>query len=274
MCIRDSNEREVISMSYLNNNTGYRETLLSTRSVCKKENYVILEPDGIVKNAIPGYENCDTTILGSPAMGADFADYISTVHPGGKNDAIGGNGIESFLYVINGKLTVKNADEEAELTEGGYIYSPADKPFSFVNNSDEDAFVYIYRRRYAALEGLSAHTVVANINDTEWKEYEGMANCHSKDFLPAAEDFGFDMNMHLLKFKPGASHGYMETHIQEHGMYFLQGKGMYRLDDEWIPLQKGDYVFMDSYVPQACYGVGTEDFIYIYSKDCNRDVEL
>ena len=131
-------------MSYLNNNTGYRETLLSTRSVCKKENYVILEPDGIVKNAIPGYENCDTTILGSPAMGADFADYISTVHPGGKNDAIGGNGIESFLYVINGKLTVKNADEEAELSEGGYIYSPADKPFSFVNNSDEDAFVFIY----------------------------------------------------------------------------------------------------------------------------------
>ncbi|MBF1189825.1 MAG: (S)-ureidoglycine aminohydrolase, partial [[Eubacterium] sulci] len=43
---------------------------------------------------------------------------------------------------------------------------------------------------------------------------------------------------------------------------------------EWVPLQKGDYVFMDSYVPQACYGVGTEDFIYIYSKDCNRDVEL
>ena len=261
-------------MSYLNNNTGYRETLLSTRSVCKKENYVILEPDGIVKNVIPGYENCDTTILGSPAMGASFADYISTVHPSGKNDKIGGDGIESFLYVISGELTVKNSDEEANLTEGGYIYSPADKPFSFVNNSDKDAFVYIYRRRYTPLAGTEAHTVVANINDIPWKDYEGMTNCQSKDFLPAAQDLGFDMNMHLLKFAPGACHGYIETHIQEHGAYFLQGKGMYVLDDEWVPLQKGDYVFMDSYVPQACYGVGTEDFIYIYSKDCNRDVEL
>ena len=119
-------------MSYLNNNTGYRETLLSTRSVAKKENYVILEPDGLVKNAIPGYVNCDTTILGTPAMGASFADYICTVHPEGKNDSIGGNGIESFLYVISGKLCVKNADGEAELTEGGYIYSPADKDFCFV----------------------------------------------------------------------------------------------------------------------------------------------
>ena len=207
-------------------------------------------------------------------MGASFADYISTVHPGGKNDKIGGDGIESFLYVINGELTVKNADKEADLTEGGYIYSPADKPFSFVNNSDKDAFVYIYRRRYNPLPGKEAYTVVANINDTPWKDYEGMTNCQSKDFLPAAEDLGFDMNMHVLKFAPGACHGYIETHIQEHGAYFLQGKGMYVLDDEWVPLQKGDYVFMDSYVPQACYGVGTEDFIYIYSKDCNRDVEL
>ena len=51
-------------MSYLNNQVGYREDLLTTRSVIKKDNYVILEPDGLVKNAIPGYENCDVTILG------------------------------------------------------------------------------------------------------------------------------------------------------------------------------------------------------------------
>lgn len=261
-------------MSYLNNVTGLRESLLSTRSVVKSENYVILEPDGLVKNTIPGYENCDTTILGSPEMGASFADYISTVHPGGKNDSIGGDGIESFLYVISGTLSVKNEEQEAELTEGGYLFSPADKPFCFRNDSAEDAFVYIYRRRYTPLAGKNAHTVVGNVNEIEWKKYEGMENCHSKDLLPSAEDLGFDMNMHLLRFQPGACHGYIETHIQEHGMYFLQGKGMYRLDDEWIPLQKGDYVFMDSYVPQACYGIGTEPFIYIYSKDCNRDVAL
>ena len=105
-----------------------------------------------------------------------------------------------------------------------------------------------------------------------------MENCFVKDFLPAAGDFGFDMNMHILKFNLGASHGYIETHVQEHGMYFLSGKGMYRLDDEWIPVKKGDYVFMDAYCPQACYAIGDEGreevLTYIYSKDCNRDVEL
>ena len=40
-------------------------------------------------------------------------------------------------------------------------------------------------------------------------------------------------------------------------------------------VKKGDYVFLDAYVPQACYAVGREEeFAYIYSKDCNRDVKL
>lgn len=263
-------------MSYLNDQLGYRDELLMTRSVVKRDNWVLLEPDGLVKNSIPGYVNCDTTILGSPEMGASFADYIVTVHAGGKNDAIGGDGIETFLYVLEGEVKVENADEEIVLTKGGYFYSPENRPVSFQHSGEGDAKLYLYRRRYEKLEGYAAHTVYGNDADLAWEEYERMTNCYIKDFLP--KDFGFDMNMHILKFHIGASHGYIETHVQEHGMYFLSGKGMYRLDDEWVPVKKGDYVFMDSYCPQACYAVGDEgreeELTYIYSKDCNRDVKL
>ena len=264
-------------MSYFNGQTGYRDALLGTRSVVKKGNWVLLEPDGLVRNSIPGYKNCDVSILASPAMGAQFADYIVTAHTGGKNDAIGGDGIESFLYVVEGAVSVRNADEAADLSQGGYIYSPADRPFSFENRSGQDAKLYIYRRRYEPLEGAKAHTIVGNANELPWIVYEGMENCHIQNFLPT-DDFGFDMNMHILKFKIGASHGYIETHVQQHGMLFLSGKAMYRLDDEWLPMKKGDYVFMDSYCPQACYAVGDEgreeELTYIYSKDCNRDVRV
>lgn len=262
-------------MSYLNNQLGYREELLSTRSVIKKENYCLLEPDGLVKNKIPGYCSCDVTILGSPAMGASFADYLVTANAGGKNDSIGGEGIESFLYVIEGSVDVRNRDGKATLTQGGYLFSPAGKNIAFVNNSGETARLYVYRRRYEKLEGCEARTVIGNVNELEWINYEGMENCFIKDLLPSGGDLGFDMNMHILKFNLGASHGYIETHIQEHGMYFLSGKGMYRADGDWIPVKKGDYLFLDAYCPQACYAVGREeDFIYIYSKDCNREVAL
>ena len=53
-------------MGYLNNQLGYRDEMLETRSVVKRNNWVLLDPDGLVKNRIPGYENCDLTILGSP----------------------------------------------------------------------------------------------------------------------------------------------------------------------------------------------------------------
>lgn len=261
-------------MSYLNNQTGYREDILTSRSIVKKNNYLLLEVDGLVKNSIPGYSDCDVTILSSPELGASFADYYITARPGGKNEEIGGDGIESFIYVIDGQLTVKNPDEEAKLTTGGYMYSPSDKPISFVNNSEKETKAFLYKRRYNKYKDLSAKTVVNNIDNLEWIDYEGMKNCVIKDLLPASGNFGFDMNMHILKFEPGASHGYIETHIQEHGMIFLQGKGMYNLDNDWMPVKKGDYIFMDAYCPQACYGVGDEPFVYLYSKDCNRDVEL
>ncbi|STK67769.1 putative glyoxylate utilization [Escherichia coli] len=82
------------------------------------------------------------------------------------------------------------------------------------------------------------------------------------------------MNMHILSFAPGASHGYIETHVQNTVPIFFPVRG-YNLDNNWIPVKKGDYIFMGAYSLQAGYGVGRgEAFSYIYSKDCNRDVEI
>ena len=58
-------------MSYLNNQLGYRDALW-THVHIKKGDYIVLDPDGLVKNVVPGYENCDVTILGSPAMGCNI----------------------------------------------------------------------------------------------------------------------------------------------------------------------------------------------------------
>ncbi|MDO5015948.1 MAG: (S)-ureidoglycine aminohydrolase [Eubacteriales bacterium] len=260
-------------MSYLNRHTGYPQDLLSTRSVIKKNNYCLIEPDGIVKNTVPGYHNCDVTILGSPELGASFVDYLVTLHEGGYNDGIGGEGLEVFLYVLRGSVEAKIGNEAFALKEGWYIFAPESQLISFTGQADSQLFVY--KRRYDRLEGYEAERVVGNVNDLEWVDYEGMTHCQIKDLLPAANNLGFDMNFHILRFAPGASHGYIETHIQEHGMYFLSGKAMYRLDDDWVPVKKGDYVFLDAYCPQACYGVGNEeDLTYLYSKDCNRDAKI
>lgn len=262
-------------MSYINQATGYRKDLLINRSVLKRGMYAVIEPDGLVKNTIPGFEKCEMTILGSPKLGASFVDYLVSIGEGGRNLAgFGGEGVETFFFLFEGKVRVWNEDKEEVIGNSGYIFSPSGKMLCFENEGGE-ARGFLYKRKYEPLEGYEAYTVIANINDVEWTDYEGMTDVGIKDFLPSASDLGFDMNFHILSFKPGASHGYVETHVQEHGALIYSGEGMYNLDNDWIPVKKGDYIFMGAYCLQAAYGVGRdEEFAYLYSKDCNRDAAL
>jgi glyoxylate utilization-related uncharacterized protein len=122
------------------------------------------------------------------------------------------------------------------------------------------------------VEGRKPWVYSNHTNKIEYRIYDGMHNVNIKDLLPT--DIDFDMNFHILSFDPAACHPFIETHVQEHGAYLLSGEGMYNLDNQWVPVKKGDYIFMGPYVHQAAYAVGRENLTYVYSKDCNRDAAL
>lgn len=259
-------------MGYKNIKVGYRDGLLESRAIVKPGSYAVLPHDGLVNNVVPGFENCRISILGSPRLGASFSDFICEFLPGGKNTrGFGGEGVETFVYVTQGELIVSDGKDTDTLTSGGYAYYPVNETMYFENATDEITEAFLYKRKYDAIEGHEAHRVIGNRADIEPIQYEGMEDVLLWDLLPT-DDLGFDMNMHILSFEPGGSHGYIETHYQEHGAYLLSGVGMYNLDNQWMPVQKGDYIYMGAYVPQACYASGRgEPLSYVYSKDANRD---
>lgn len=264
-------------MGFRDNHVGYPGDILESRAIIKKGEYALIPLNGMVNNAIPGFENCDSTILASTKMGATFVDYLVDVKPGGKTSkGFGGNGVESILYVIDGALNVSAGTEKASLTEGGYIFCPPSLELNFENTGKETAHIFLYKRRYKPVEGYPEPPVVINnVSNLEAIAYEGMTDLKFYNFLPSVENLSFDMNFHILSFDKGASHGYIETHVQEHGAYILSGEGMYNLDNKWIPVKKGDYIFMGAYVQQVGYAIGREcPFRYVYSKDCNRDEEI
>ena len=113
-------------MGYINNNIGYPKDLLASRAVIKRQNFALITPDGLVKNIIPGFENCDITILATPKLGASFVDYLLTMYQGGQNlQGFGDDGIEVFAYVIEGEVSAKANEQTYHLQNGGYIYCPA-----------------------------------------------------------------------------------------------------------------------------------------------------
>jgi len=56
----------------------------------------------------------------------------------------------------------------------------------------------------------------------------------------------------------------------EHGLYVLEGKGVYRLNQDWVEVEAGDYMWLRAYCPQACYAGGPGRFRYLLYKDVNR----
>lgn len=253
---------------------SYPKDLLSTRAVVKPNLWAVIPKDGLVNNVIPGIAGCKVSIVASPKMGAGFVQYVVEAKPDGGSEVFWAaeDGIESFLYLISGKLTVSAGEETREIADGGYVFSPAGKGIKFKNGSDGEARLLLYKQVYIPVRGSEARFCWGNVNQMEYRVYEEMENVLIKDLLPT--DIGFDMNMHILSFKPGGCHPFVETHVQEHGAYILNGEGMYFMDDRWLGIKKDDFMWFGPYVPQCAYGVGTEPFTYIYSKDCNRDVAL
>lgn len=252
---------------------SYPKDLLSSRSIIKRGNYALLAPEGLVNNVIPGFENCRISILASPKLGASFVNYIVTMDKGGRNaEGFGADGIETFVYCMEGRVKVCVDGISYVLESGGYVYSPEGEKMYLENMIEEKSKLFLYKQKSQAIEGRKSWVVVGNANNIEERDYDNMVNVKVKDFLPT--DIAFDMNFHILIFYPGACHPFVETHVQEHGAYLLSGEGIYNLDNEWIPVKKDDYIWFGPYVPQCCYGIGRENLSYIYSKDCNRDVIL
>lgn len=253
---------------------GYPKDLLSSRAVIEHGKYAIIPPEGLVNNQIPFFEKCNISIIASPKLGASFVKYLIDIEPEGKNTkGFGGDGIETFIFIREGKLDVTVDGTEYKLDEGGYVYCPPSLEMFFENSSNSNTKVILYKQRYIPVEGISEPWVVSNnINNLEESYYEDMKDVTIIDLLP--QDMAFDMNMHILTFQPGGCHPFIETHVQEHGAYLMSGEGVYNLDNEWIPVKKGDFIWMGPYVQQATYAVGQEPLSYIYSKDCNRDADI
>ena len=254
---------------------AYPQDILSSRAIIKHGNYALIPPTGLVNNVVPGIENSVVSILASPKLGASFAQYVVEAAPKTGHTSkpfAAEDGIESFLYCLDGTGKASVNGQQVSLSEGVYVYAPAGMGIFFENPSAKPLKLMLYKQRYIPLEGYKAHVVIGNASEMEYRIYDGMENVLIKDLLPT--DIGFDMNFHILSFVPGGSHPFIETHVQEHGAYILSGEGAYYLGEEWRMIKKGDFVWFGPFTTQGAYGVGREPFTYVYSKDCNRDVVL
>ncbi|WP_417607271.1 bifunctional allantoicase/(S)-ureidoglycine aminohydrolase [Primorskyibacter flagellatus] len=232
----------------------------------------------ITTSFLPFWDKTRLWVIARPLSGfaESFSQYIMEVSPGGGSDrAETDPGAEAVLFVVEGSATLTVDGATHTLAEGGYAYLPPATDWALHNTGTEMLRFHWVRKAYEPVEGLDApDVVIANEQDiapTVMPDTDG--KWATTRFVDPA-DLRHDMHVTIVTLQPGAVIPFLETHVMEHGLYVLEGKAVYKLNQDWVEVEAGDYMWLRAFCPQACYAGGPGPFRYLLYKDVNRHMPL
>lgn len=254
--------------------------LLTGRAVFT-EAYAVI-PHGtmsdIVTSKLPFWDKARFWVLARPLSGfaETFSQYIAEVQPGGGSDRPETEaGVEAVLFVVDGTLRLTLDGVAHEMGAGGYAYIPPGTDWQLRVPGEAPARFHWIRKAYQAVDGIDAPAALvtneADVAPTAMPDTDGRwATTRFVD----PDDLRHDMHVTIVTLQPGAVIPFAETHVMEHGLYVLQGKAVYRLNQDWVEVEAGDFMWLRAFCPQACYAGGPEPFRYLLYKDVNRHMPL
>lgn len=242
-----------------------------TRGVVKR-NYAIMPPEGILDSYLPNYEKTTVRFQAAPVLGAKFAQAMLEIEPGGGTVKPVHDHLQHFFYVIGGAVSISiDGIGPNELIAGGYVYIPPNTQFEIRNIGSTRADVLGLKKPYIAIDLPQPDPIVSSRDAVPFTIHDGAEGRTWQHLFPLG-DFRFDFEMNILAFNPGTYFPHVETHIMEHGLYMLEGQGMYLLGADWHETWAGDFIWMGPYCPQLFYPTGWTPSAYLLYKDVNRDV--
>ncbi len=232
----------------------------------------------IVTSRLPHWTDTRLWVLARPLSGfaETFSQYIVEVAPGGGSDRPEPNPqAEAVLFVVDGQLSLTIDDRIHQLEPGGYAYLPPGSRWTAHNQGPVPLCFHWIRKAYQQVEGLAAPPAfVTDEHDIAPVPMPDTDGAWSTTRFVDPDDLRHDMHVNIVTLRPGGVIPFSETHVMEHGLYVLQGKGVYRLNQDWVEVEAGDFMWLRAFCPQACYAGGPVDFRYLLYKDVNRHMPL
>ncbi|NRB54875.1 MAG: (S)-ureidoglycine aminohydrolase [Salinicola sp.] len=232
----------------------------------------------IVTSFLPHWEKTRLWVLSRPLSGfaETFSQYIMEVSPGGGSERPEPDaGAEGVLFVVEGEMVLTIAGETHAMAPGGYAYLPPGCDWQLSNASDAPVRFHWIRKAYEFVDGLEAPpafvTNEQTIAPTPMPDTDG--RWATTRFVDPA-DLRHDMHVTIVTFQPGGVIPFDETHVMEHGLYVLEGRAVYHLNQDWVEVEAGDYMWLRAFCPQSCYAAGSTPFRYLLYKDVNRHMKL
>lgn len=232
----------------------------------------------IVTSFLPFWNDTRLWVLSRPLSGfaETFSQYIMEVAPGGgSNKPELDPDAEGVLFIVEGTLTIGLNEQSHSMDPGGYAFIPPGATWSVKNNGTSLTRFHWIRKAYEAVEGIDLpEAFVVNEQDIAPTPMAKTDGKWATTRFVEPTDMRHDMHVTIVTFEPGAVIPFAETHVMEHGLYVLEGKAVYRLNQDWVEVEAGDYMWLRAFCPQACYAGGPGKFRYLLYKDVNRHMKL
>jgi (S)-ureidoglycine aminohydrolase len=232
----------------------------------------------IVTSMLPFWDATRLWVLARPMTGFSetFSHYVMEVGSGGGSTRPDDDPLaQHVLFVVDGQITLHDGNKTSELTAGGYAYLPAGSKWTLHNSGKANACFHWIRKRYHPVDGIPLpEAFITSDQATTPTPMPDTNGVWATSRFVAPDDLRHDMHVNIVTFQPGGVIPFAETHVMEHGLYVLQGKGVYYLNGDWVEVEAGDYMWLRAFCPQACYAAGDEPFRYLLYKDVNRHMPL
>ena len=254
---------------------------LTTDRAVFTEAYAVL-PRGtmrdIVTSALPFWDATRLWVIARPLSGfaETFSQYIVEVSPGGGSDRPELDpGAEGVLFVVEGELELTLEGTAHRLSPGGYAFLPPGCGWTLHNTGGDVARFHWIRKAYERVEGIDVpEPFVTNETEVAGGEMPGTEGRWTTQRFADPLDVRHDMHVNIVNFEPGGVIPFPETHVMEHGLFVLEGKAVYLLNNDWVEVQECDFMWLRAFCPQACYAGGPGPFRYLLYKDVNRHPKL
>ena len=257
------------------------QTELLTGRAVFTEAYAVI-PKGVMRDIVtsllPFWDKTRAWVIARPLSGfaETFSQYIMEVAPGGGSDKpepeLDAQGV---LFVVEGEMVLTLNGERHLMKAGGYAYLPPGAAWTLRNESGAPVRFHWVRKAYERVEGISLPDAFITSDDAVTPvAMPGTNGTWATSRFADPNDIRHDMHVNIVTFEPGGTIPFAETHVMEHGLYVLEGKAVYRLNNDWVEVEAGDFMWLRAFCPQACYAGGPGRFRYLLYKDVNRHMKL
>jgi (S)-ureidoglycine aminohydrolase len=237
-----------------------------------RQRYALMPLEGFPISRLPSWPDAEVKVLASPALGAQFVQYLIDLPAGKTGEFAADDSIETFYYVMSGVgLCTDSGAFKAKLAAGRFGLMPTGRAIHVA--AEQNLQLIVLRKRYERAPGVEIFEPISN-HESAVKKEVWADNPHSLLQTLIPDEFRYDIAMNIFTFDPGFGLPIVETHVMEHGLYFLQGKGVYYLDGEWMEVTRDDFIWMGPYCPQSFYATGPTPARYLYYKNVNREIPL